>query len=261
MPPQAPLLSQRQRSQPLALRQPVAAEALGRHWPLGEGAHQASARYRQGFRFSMALPICAVRVYGRFLNHVHDVSPHRRTYLGPPLALPPSCTVEAPEREATVLEHRQHVLKHWGVQRFDPLAPAQLEPWMAQQARRGALPAALCQQAEPQVGAQRVLRPGPSGLARLIMHGWSNVHDERFATVCKRLSPALRQASAPLLRVPDGAQHSGLAHLKADPPAPSMASIPASLQRSHTVAETGMAAGALPFKCRLFSYATLGSGG
>lgn len=194
----------------------------------------------------MALPIWAVRVYGRFLNHVHDVSPHRRTYLGPPRALPPSCTVEAPERDATVLEHRQHVLKPWGVPRFDPLAPAQREPWMAPQARRGARPAALCPQAEPQVGAQRVLRPGPSGLARLIMHGWSHVHDERCATGCKRVSPALRQASAPLLLGPDGAPHAGLAHLKADPPAPSMAAIPASLQRSHTVAETGMAAGARP---------------
>jgi hypothetical protein len=188
----------------------------------------------------MALQICAVRVYGRFSNHVHDVSPHILNYLGQQLALPPSLTVEAPEREATVLEHRQNVLKHLGFQRFDPMAQAQLETWIAQQARRGTLPEALFQQAEQHLFAQRVLLPGPSVLERLIIHVCSNVLDELFETVFKRLSPALRQAIDQLLLVPDGEQHSVFAHLKEYPPAPSIASIQSYLQRYRTVAETGM---------------------
>ena len=246
MPPPEQFLSKRQRYQSLALPQPLSDEELVRNWTLVEGDHQEIARYRKGFRLYMALQICAVRVYGRFLNHVHDVSPHILNYLGQQLALPPSLTVEAPEREATVLEHRQNVLKHLGFQRFDPMAQAQLEPWIAQQARRGALPEALFQQAEQHLFAQRVLLPGPSVLERLIIHVCAKVHDELFETVFKRLSPALRQAIDQLLLVPDGEQHSVFAHLKDYPPAPSLASIQAYLQRYRTVAETGMDACELP---------------
>ena len=85
------------------------------------------ARYRKGFRVYIAIQICAVRLYGRFVNHVHDVSPHIVNYLGQQLDLPPSLAVEVPEREATALEHRQNVLKHLGFQRFDPSAHAQLD--------------------------------------------------------------------------------------------------------------------------------------
>jgi len=130
MPPQEQFLSKRQRYQPQALPQHLSDEELVRNWTLVAGDHQEVARYRKGFRLYMALQICAVRVYGRFINHVHDVSPHILNYLGQQLALPPSLTVEAPEREATGLEHRQNVLRHLGFQRFDPMAQAQLEPWI-----------------------------------------------------------------------------------------------------------------------------------
>jgi hypothetical protein len=246
MPPQEQLLSQRQRYQPLALPQHMSDEELVRNWTLVESDHQEIARYRKGFRLYIALPICAVRVYGRFVNHVHDISPHILNYLGQQLDLPPSLTVEAPEREATALEHRSNVLKHVGFQRFDPMVQAQLAPWIEQQARRGMLPEALCQQAEKHLLAQRVLLPGPSVLERLIMHICSNIHDELFAPVFKRLSPELRQAIDQLLLVPDGEQHSAFAHLKEYPPAPSIASIQAYLQRYRTVAETGINACEIP---------------
>lgn len=184
---------------------------------------------------SIAIQICAVRLYGRFVHHVHDVSPHIVNYLGQQLDLPPSLTVEVLEREATALEHRQNVLQHLGFQRFDPSVQAQLETWIAQQARRGTLPDALFQQAENYLLDKRVLLPGPSVLERLIIHVCSNVHGKLFETVFKRLSPELRQAIDQLLLVPDGAQHSAFYRLKEYPPAPSIASIQSYLHRYHTV--------------------------
>lgn len=147
-------------------------------------------------------------------------------YVGPQLDLPPSLTVEVPEREATYREHRQNVLKYSGFQRFDQSVPAQLEAWLDQQARRGTLPDALFEQATNHVLDQRVLLPGPSVLERRIIHVCSNVHVELFETVFRRLSPELRQAIDQLLLVPDGAQRSAFYHLKESPPAPSISSIP-----------------------------------
>ena len=135
MTPQEQFLSKRQRYQPIALPQQISDEALGRDWTLSTGDHYEIARYRKGFRVYIAIQICAVRLYGRFVPHVHDVSPHIVHYLGQQLDLPLSLAVEVPEREATALEHRQNVLKHLGFQRFDPSAHDQLKPGLS--SRRG----------------------------------------------------------------------------------------------------------------------------
>jgi Domain of unknown function (DUF4158) len=233
-------LSKRQRYQPISLPQDFSDEEMARDWTLLEGDQQEIEKYRKGFRLYIAIQICAVRLYGRFLNRVHDVSPHIVNYLGQQLNLPPSLTVEVPEREATYLEHRQNILQHLSFQRFDHLAQEQLETWIEQQARRGTLPDELFQQAENHLLDKHVLLPGPSVLERLIIHVCSHVHVELFERVFRRLSPELRQAIDELLMVPDGEQRSSFYHLKEYPPAPSISSIQSYLQRYHTVAETGI---------------------
>jgi TnpA family transposase len=124
--------------------------------------------------------------------------------------------------------------------RFDHNVQAQLEAWIAQQARLGTLPEALFQQAEHHLLDQRVLLPGPSVLERLIIHVCSDVHLQLFETVFRQLSSALRQAIDRLLMVPDGEQRSTFFHLKAYPPAPSISSMQSYLQRYQTVAATGI---------------------
>jgi TnpA family transposase len=233
-------LSQRQRYQPISLPQHFSDEEVARDWTLLERDRQEIERYRKDSRLYMAIQICAVRLYGRFLHHVHDLSPHIINYLGQQLDLPPSLTVEVPEREATYLEQRQNILKHLGFQRFDHNAQEQLEAWIAQQARLGNLPDALFQQAENHLLAKRMLLPGPSVLERLIIHVCADVHLQLFETVFRQLSPELRQAIDRLLMVPDGEQRSDFFHLKEYPPAPSISSIQSYLQRYQTVAETGI---------------------
>src|SRR2546428_13298425 len=80
--PQEQFLSKRQRYQPIALPQHVSDEALVRDWTLLDSDHHEIARYRKSFRVYIAIQICAVRLYGRFVNHVHEVSPHIVNYLG-----------------------------------------------------------------------------------------------------------------------------------------------------------------------------------
>jgi hypothetical protein len=143
-------------------------------------------------------------------------------------------------RKLLYLEQHQNILKRLGFQRFDHNVHAQLEAWIAQQARLGTLPDALFQQAENHLLAQRVLLPGPSVLERLIIHVCFDVHLQLFETVFRQLSPALRQAIDRLLMVPDGEQRSTFFHLKEYPPATSISSIQSYLQRYHTVAETGI---------------------
>ena len=149
------------------------------------------AKYRHSFRLFIAIQLCAVRLYGRFLNHVHDLSPHIINYLGQQLDLPPSLAVEVPERKATYTDHRHNIMTYLGFQKFDDQAQAQLEAWIEHEARRGMLPDALFQQVENHLLDKRVLLPGPSVLERLIIHVCSHVHVELFETVFQSLIPCL----------------------------------------------------------------------
>ena len=237
---QEQFLSKRQRYQPISLPQDFSDEELARDWTLTEGDQAEIGKYRKSFRLYLAIQLCAVRLYGRFLTPLHDVSPRIANYLGSQLDLPPSLQVHVPEREATYLEHRQHILQYLGFQKFDELAQGQLATWLTQQAQLGRLPDALFPQAEHYLLDRHILLPGPSVLERLIIHSCAAVHDQLFESMLQRLSPALRQALDHLLTVPEGEQRSAFYYLKEYPPAATISSIQSYLQRYQTVSETGI---------------------
>ena len=80
-------LSKRQRYQPISLPENFSDEEMIRDWTLSDEDKQEISEYRKIFRLYIAIQICAVRLYGRFLNQVHDLSPHIMNYLGQQLDL------------------------------------------------------------------------------------------------------------------------------------------------------------------------------
>jgi TnpA family transposase len=240
MTPHEQFLSRRQRYQPIALPPDLSEEDLARDWTLSDDDRAEIGKYRKSFRLSLAIQLCAVRVFGRFFTPIHDLSPRIANYLGYQLALPPSLRVQVPEREATYLEHRQHILSYLGFHKFDEDIQNELATWLTQRAQLGVLPEALFPQAEHYLLDRRILLPGPSVLERLIIHSCAAVHSQLFEAMVQRLAPELRQAIDHLLTVPEGAQRSTFSTLKDYPPAATISSIQAYLQRYHTVAATGI---------------------
>ena len=233
-------LSQRQRYQPISLPQNFSDEEMVRDWTFSSAERQEIRKYRKNYRLYIAIQICAVRLYGRFLNQVHELSPHIVNYLGQQLDLPPSLTIQVPKREATYLKHRQNVLKHLGFQKFDEIVQERLKIWLEQQARLGVLPDELFQQTELYLLEQRILLPGPTVLERLIIHICSDMHIQLFELVFQQLSSELRQAIDQLLTVPEGKQRSYFYHLKEYPPAATISSMQSYLKRYQTLAATGI---------------------
>jgi len=208
---------------------------MARDWTLSASDRQEVEKYRKNFRLFAALQLCSVRLHGRFLNQVHDLSPHLINYLGQQLDLPPSLAIGAPERKATYTDHRHNIMKYLGFQRFDDNAQERLESWIEQQARLGILPDELFQQVEKHLLNKRVLLPGPSVLERLIIHVCSDVHLQLFEMIFQQLSPELRQAIDRLLMAPDDEQRSYFYRLKEYPPAATISSMQSYLQRYQTV--------------------------
>ena len=163
-------LSSHTRTQPIPLPQEFSDEEMVRDWTLSEEDRAELGKYRTTFRLFLAVQLCTVRLYGRFLQPVQDLSPRIMNYLGSQLGLPPSLTIEAPDRKATYAEQRQHLLDYLGFQKFDEQSQAQLETWLEHHARLGVVPEELFPQAEQYLLERRILLPGPSVLERLIIH-------------------------------------------------------------------------------------------
>lgn len=68
-------LTQRQRYQPVTLPQDFSDEEMARDWTLSEADQKEVNRYRTNSRLFIAIQLSAVRLYGRFLVEVNDLSP------------------------------------------------------------------------------------------------------------------------------------------------------------------------------------------
>lgn len=141
-------LSQRQRYQPITLPEEFTDEEMFRDWQLSSEDCQELKKYQKRFRLHLAIQICSVRLYGRFLAQVDNLSPRIASHLRQQLNLPVALKVRVPEREATYLKQLQNILKHLGFKRFDASAKQDLEAWLRQQAQQRSLPDKLFEQAE-----------------------------------------------------------------------------------------------------------------
>ncbi|BBA36997.1 transposase, TnpA family [Methylocaldum marinum] len=132
-------LTQRQRYQPVTLPQDFSDEEMARDWTLSEADKKEVNRYRTNSRLFIAIQLCAVRLYGRFLVEVNDLSPRIVSYLNSQLELPPSLTINTPDRDATFSEQRKNILTYLGFSKYDDSAQASLEKWLSKQAEQGYL--------------------------------------------------------------------------------------------------------------------------
>ncbi|WP_052441990.1 DUF4158 domain-containing protein [Vibrio hyugaensis] len=175
-------LTQRQRYQPVMLPQDFSDEEMVRDWTLSKADQTEVKRYRTSSRLFIAVQLCAVRLYGRFLLEVNDLSPRIVSYLNNQLSLPPSLTINVPSRDATFSDQRKNILTYLGFDKYDDNTQASLEKWLSKLAEQGYLPDELFLRAEQYLLNVKVILPGPSVLERLIISVCSDVHLNRFTS-------------------------------------------------------------------------------
>jgi len=160
-------LNQRQRYRPVTLPQDFSDEEMARDWTLSQADKQEIGKYRKNSRLFIALQLCAVRLYGRFLLKVNDLSPRIISYLNSQLDLPPSLTIAIPDRDATVSEQRKNILNYLDFSKYDDEVQARLKSWLEQQAHQGFLPDELFLRAERLLLSEYVVLPGPHGIGTI----------------------------------------------------------------------------------------------
>ena len=233
-------LTQRQRYQPVTLPQDFSDEEMARDWTLSETDKKEVNRYRTNSRLFIAIQLCAVRLYGRFLVEVNDLSRRIVSYLNSQLELPPSLTISTPDRDATFSEQRKNILTYLGFSKYDDTAQASLETWLSKQAEQGYLPDELFLRAEQYLLSTKVILPGPSVMERLIISVCSDVHERLFESLYQQLSVEIRQAIDELLIAAPGDQRSLFYLLKEYPPSATITSIQSYLERYRSLDGTGI---------------------
>ena len=232
-------LTQRQRYQPVTLPQDFSDEEMVRDWTLSEADKKEVNRYRTTSRLFIVIQLCAVRLYGRFLAEVNALSPRIVSYLSGQFELPPSLTINTPDRDATFSEQRKNILTYLGFTKYDDTAQSNLENWLSRQAEQGCLPdAALFLRAEQYLLNAKVILPGPSIMERLIISVCSEVHERLFESLYQQLSAEIRQVIDELLIAPPGDQRSPFYLLKEYPPSATVTSIQSYLERYHSLEGT-----------------------
>ena len=129
-------------------KQDLSEEEMARDWTLTQHDQQEIRKYRKESRPFIAVQLCVLRLYGRFLKDVYDLSPWVIAYLNEQLQLPPSLGIHVPERKATYTRYRKNLLVHLGFQKFDEAAQERLSLWLEEQAQQGVLPDELFEKAE-----------------------------------------------------------------------------------------------------------------
>ena len=154
-------LSSKKRYQPILLPKDFSDEEMARDWTLSEGDKAEIGKYRKNSRLFVAVQLCSIRLYGRFLREVNNLSPRIINYLNKQLELPPSLIIQLPDRKATYTEHRQNILDFLKFRKFDEEAQENLQIYLENQASQGKLPNELFQRAEKHLLENRIVLPRP----------------------------------------------------------------------------------------------------
>ncbi len=234
------MLPKRKRYRSISLSQEFSDEEMARDWTLSEQDKEELGKYRKGSRLFVSAQLCAVRLYGRFVSDVNELSPRIVNYLNRQLSLSPSLTIQEPERDATYTEYRKNILHYLGFRKFDAHAQTTLQEWLKQQALQSNAPEELFQQAEKYLLSEYFVLPGTSVLERLIVGACSTAHEQIFEVLNRQLSPGIKEAIDNLLTVPVGEQRSAFFQLKEYPPHARVSSLKDYLQRYRMLVSTGI---------------------
>lgn len=193
-------------------------EGLVKDWNLSVRDLKILGSINLEYRLYVALQLCAMRLYGRFLLEINDVSPRVFNYVGRQLHLPPTLVVKKPERKSTRASHHEKILNYLDFTIFGKLEHANLSEWLKDQIKTGILIDDLLSKSESYLLEKKIRLPGHSILERVMAKISSDFYNELFEKTYAKISPELRKQIDLLLQVNEGEKSSFFARLKKYPP-------------------------------------------
>ena len=164
-------------------------ERMGIDWTLSPEDNCFLRKFRKDFRTFVAIQICIVKLYGRFLEDTNNLSPSIINYVNAQLKFPPSLTVKSPDRKATYSKQRRKILLHLSFNKFTSETRQQLTEWLKKQAVQGIMPEKLIPKATEFLLSKQIIIPGASTLKKIVVTVCAAVHQNVFREIAGELNP------------------------------------------------------------------------
>jgi TnpA family transposase len=206
-------------------------EQLAHDWTLSKKDNSFIQRYRKPFRLWLGIQLCAMRLYGRFLEDCTDLSPRIINYLASQLALEPTLNITAPAREATYIEHRQAILNYLGFSRLSLVDRENLEVLLIEQAQQYMDLAEFTASVERKLLNDKKILPPKQTLQRIIKSAYATAFQENYEKISEQLTGVLKQQLDKTLEIETGASTSFFNQLKDYPPSASIGTLKLYLRR------------------------------
>ena len=149
----------------------------------------------------LAVQLCVLRKYGRFLNSYTHVSPGILGYLCRQLDLPSLAMLHGRGRDNTEGDYQREIAAYLGWHPFDSKATRWLQEWIVDQVAQHLYVDNLMEQAVTQLRSHRIILPGPSVLERTVNSAHARAEHLIFKRLAQLLSLETKQAIDQLLGV------------------------------------------------------------
>ena len=194
-------------------------EQLTQFFVLSEADRTLIAQRRRAeTRLGFAVQMGTLRFLGTFLADPQDTPPLVVAHVAQQLQLPQQAFKHYALRAATRHQHRQIVTQHLGYREFGDVQAFRLIRWLYAQLALGApRPSILFDLTTAYLTSQKIVLPGVTTLARLIVRVRERYTARTFSGLSQRLSPEQRAALDQLLILRDGRWQTPLEELRTPP--------------------------------------------
>ncbi len=216
-------------------------EELARDWTLTDRDKKMLFKFQKRYRPLIAIEICAVRLYGRFLRKYNDLSSRIITYIYQQLGLPATLQISLSVRRGTFFEHRNQILNYLEFKQFDDIEEQELQNWIiATNSSNVVFDDDLLSKIEQFLLTKKIMLPGRNSLKRLVNSFCINYNQKTFNETYNKLNPSFMEAIDNLLQIEDDEQISTFNLLKKYPPKATITNIKTYLKRYQLLLDTGI---------------------
>ncbi len=199
----------------------ISEDVIIRDWTLTNDDKAFALKISKKYRSYVAIQLCCLRIYGRFLNQLSDLSHEISFYINSQLDLPIALQITKPERKATYLEYRKLIFNHLNFSKFDDEARTLLQEWIAKKDSLSLLAEELFEEAQYYLISKRIILPSKDQLQRFINSICSNYHQSIFEKVNRQINEELQIEISKILNIEEGQKTTWFQKFKEYPPAAS----------------------------------------
>jgi hypothetical protein len=156
-------------------------------------------------RLGFALQLCTLRYLGFMPDALHSVPPAVLAHLAQQVGGPPDSFTAYGERPHTRTDHLQDVMAYLDFRKARPGDLRSLKAWLVERALEHDRPTLLLQLACEKLRTDRIVRPGPTRLERLVVTARQEAQHETFRLLTPLLSGECRALLDGLL-IPDASR-------------------------------------------------------